>query len=520
MAKNQIEQKDASFLSLETVDAEAGTFKGYIGTTGELDDVGDIILQGGFKETAPNVLVNGFFAADHTWNLASEVGIFTYAVEDERGLYVEGVFHNTPDAQMVRQKMLTRIQHKKPCKTSIGYRPSARPVILYPSQYERELPRFLKPSKLQEGLAKAVQFDKIRILPKVEVFEGSGVQIPANPSAELTSVKSLDGQDVSATSVVTDEKAAMGNNNTTEKKDYFAEAIAEIEINQGLWPAFEALREAIDELQDDCAAGECATPTQDLRDILNSFAQRIYSLVAPRLTTGDASAESDMTMASLDSHLSVLLALKDGSLAGLSNAAHSATVHAAVAEYEKYGKLITEEVVKLVGREQEIIQLRLEKKSGRTISQATSARLKGHCDSIKGHCGSMKEMASNLEKVCGDLMKMAQMHEDAGMGADESQKATAVEAVEEKGQSGENKPNATSAEEAATSEEGQSSSETVETTEAEVSAEEKSANPAETPEEESSAPSVDDALKRTRQLALKQLQTNLRLRKAKRLRQA
>lgn len=514
MAKNQIEQKDASFLSLETVDAEAGTFKGYIGTTGELDDVGDIILQGGFKETAPNVLINGFFAADHTWNLASEIGIFTYAVEDEKGLYVEGVFHKTPDAQMVRQKMLTRIQHKKPCKTSIGYRPSARPVILYPSQYERELPRYLKPSKLQEGLAKAAQFDKIRILPKVEVFEGSGVQIPANPSAELTSVKSLDGQDVSATSVMTDEKAAMGN--TTEKKDYFAEAIAEIEINQGLWPAFEALREAIDELQDDCAAGECATPTQDLRDILNSFAQRIYSLVAPRLTTGDASAESDMTMASLDSHLSVLLALKDGSLAGLSNAAHSATVHAAVAEYEKYGKLITEEVVKLVEREQEIIQLRLERKSGRTISQATSARLKGHCDSIKGHCGSMKEMAQNLEQVCGDLMKMAMMHEEAGM--DESQKTAAVEA-EEKGQSGENQPDAATAEETATSEESKSSSEAVETTVAEIATEEKSASPAETPEE-SSAPSVDETLKRKRQIALKQLQTSLKLRQAKRLRQS
>lgn len=176
----------AQFKSLNEGD---GRLIGHASVCGNLDDVGDIILAGAY-ENLSEFSGSGFLAGDHQWTFSQEVGLVLSAKEDSKGLLAEYEFHSTPDAQAIRQKILKRMKLGKPVKMSIGYAPTAQPLFIYPNQYDRELPKYLKPQYLKEGLAKARQFERVRILPRVKVFEGSVVQIPANSEAEVMSIKS------------------------------------------------------------------------------------------------------------------------------------------------------------------------------------------------------------------------------------------------------------------------------------------------------------------------------------------
>lgn len=189
----KLERKFAKFIDLKTIDDENGPggFEGHASISGNLDDGGDIILDGSFKSVIDAFLRSGFTAHSHEWDIKDGViGYPMEAYEDENGLFVSMKFHSTDDAQTVRTKMRERIEDGKEVGLSIGYRPS-KPTYIYPKDFEKELPKYLKPEFLEAGLAKAKQFKFIRVIPTMsELKEFSVVTSPMNQESQVVNVKS------------------------------------------------------------------------------------------------------------------------------------------------------------------------------------------------------------------------------------------------------------------------------------------------------------------------------------------
>lgn len=182
-------------LDFDTKSNSPGILKGYANVTAEIDDGGDIILPGAFQDGIDEFLKTGFLAHSHDWGVASgQIGYPVVAREDDHGFYVEAEFHSTPDAQIVRTKAAERMNAGKQVGLSIGYRPSATPAYITPDQYASELPKYVKPSRLAENLAKAQLFSRIRLLSKVENKEFSIVTSPMNKLSEATAIKSNEGE--------------------------------------------------------------------------------------------------------------------------------------------------------------------------------------------------------------------------------------------------------------------------------------------------------------------------------------
>lgn len=190
MPKAKLERKFARFTDLKSIEEGPGGFEGHASVSGNLDDGGDIILDGSFKDVLDNFLKSGFTAHSHDWDIKDGViGYPMQAHEDDNGLFVSMKFHSTDDAQTVRTKMRERIADDKEVGLSIGYRPGDTQFI-YPKDYEKELPKYLKPHFLQEGLKKAKQFKHVRVIPTMsELKEFSVVTSAMNGEAGVTSVK-------------------------------------------------------------------------------------------------------------------------------------------------------------------------------------------------------------------------------------------------------------------------------------------------------------------------------------------
>src|SRR6185369_16031625 len=108
--------------SLKTSDSGPGTISGYRAVF-SVDEGGDLILPGAFKDTIPEYLNSGFTAHSHQWSFSEAVGFPLSAKEDSHGFYVVSQFHSTPDAQMVRTKAKERMDAGKQVGFSFGYAP-------------------------------------------------------------------------------------------------------------------------------------------------------------------------------------------------------------------------------------------------------------------------------------------------------------------------------------------------------------------------------------------------------------
>lgn len=127
--------------------------KGYLSTwadPGNLDRQGEYVLRGAFTQTLKRFNENPVMLRDHVNMTDFQVGSFTKAIEDDKGLYVEGLLSNSPRVQHVR--FLVAEGHLK--TLSIGG--------LW----------FFK----EDG----------RGIARAELFEGSLTPIPANPEALVT----------------------------------------------------------------------------------------------------------------------------------------------------------------------------------------------------------------------------------------------------------------------------------------------------------------------------------------------
>lgn len=187
----QVQHKFISFAEFKAINEDGpGGWRGYLSKTGEIDDGGDLIPQGAYADTIEQFLSRGFNAESHDWTFSKMIGFPTAAKEDDIGLDVTSQFHGTPDAQLIRTKVSERIAAGKGVYMSIGYAPAATPIFIQPKDYAAQIPLYCRPDQVEANLAMAARFQKIRVLPKVELFEGSIVSVPMLRSAAVTSVKS------------------------------------------------------------------------------------------------------------------------------------------------------------------------------------------------------------------------------------------------------------------------------------------------------------------------------------------
>lgn len=162
--------RSAPALQHKTVDCQfkaaddgSGSFELYAAVFGNRDRQGDIIEPGAFTNLTEFV-ADGFGLLNHAMYELPVAWIDT-AVQDQKGLKITGRFHTTHHAQALRTTITERMAAGKSVKCSIGYLTSDTADEKVDGQYVRRI--------------KALQ-----------VYEFSFVNLPANPSAEVTAAKS------------------------------------------------------------------------------------------------------------------------------------------------------------------------------------------------------------------------------------------------------------------------------------------------------------------------------------------
>jgi HK97 family phage prohead protease len=144
---------------------ESGSFELYAAVFGNVDRQGDVISVGAFQ-SLDKFVQDGWGAVNHV-NCLLPVAWIETAEQDDHGLRVRGKFHSTPEAQACRTVVTERMKAGKSVKCSIGY------LIL-------------------EDAVETRDKRQIRLLKKLEVFEFSFVNLPANPEAEVIDAKRLE----------------------------------------------------------------------------------------------------------------------------------------------------------------------------------------------------------------------------------------------------------------------------------------------------------------------------------------
>lgn len=185
----KIERKFIDLKDLVVSEDGPGTIEGYRAVFGEIDEGGDLIVPGFFKESIAEYLDAGFTTHSHDWAFDKTVGYPLEAKEDDHGLHVKSEFHTTDDAQAVRQKAIERKKAGKRVGFSFGYSISDKSYI-EAKDFKEQLPLYVKPERLQANLLKAQNFDRIRILKKGEIIEDAIVTAPMNKLAMASAVKS------------------------------------------------------------------------------------------------------------------------------------------------------------------------------------------------------------------------------------------------------------------------------------------------------------------------------------------
>lgn len=147
-------------------DGGFGTLSGY-GSTWSLDEGGDVILQGAFKDAIPEFIERGFVPVGHDW-MGLPVASIKSAREDDDGLFFEAEFHSTTAAQDARTVVQERLARGKFVGLSIGFMPD----------YDDDGVEWRE--------------DGIRVIKRIkELAEISIVTVPMNREAGVSLVKGL-----------------------------------------------------------------------------------------------------------------------------------------------------------------------------------------------------------------------------------------------------------------------------------------------------------------------------------------
>lgn len=105
---------------VQTDDGGPGRFAGYAVTYGQPLISGDVVKFGAFDQSLDGFLLRGALLSQHDWD-KTPVGMFTSAKSDDHGLWLEGVWHSTEDAQTSRTIAQERIAAGKSVALSVGF---------------------------------------------------------------------------------------------------------------------------------------------------------------------------------------------------------------------------------------------------------------------------------------------------------------------------------------------------------------------------------------------------------------
>lgn len=142
---------------------DAGTVELYAAAFGNIDRQREVIEPGAFANL-DEFVKSGWIAINHEWD-DLPVASVSSAVQDMAGLRITAEWHSTDEAQACRTVVKERLARGKSVKCSIGYR------VLDDAMEQRD------------GMT-------VRVLKRVELYEASIVNLPANPQAEVVGVKS------------------------------------------------------------------------------------------------------------------------------------------------------------------------------------------------------------------------------------------------------------------------------------------------------------------------------------------
>lgn len=185
MSEQKPEQKFIELTEFKSSDENSGSFEGYANNFGVLDSYDDITLPGCSKDCLPEFLQSGFTAPDHRWGIASEIGIPMEAFEDAVGIYIKSIYHPTPDAQQIRQKVNNRLANGKKVSLSIGYWTLEKEYVVG----EEAAPFLNNPSQNVLNYLKEKQ-PLVRLLRKIKLMEHSIVPRGANSDSAVSEGKS------------------------------------------------------------------------------------------------------------------------------------------------------------------------------------------------------------------------------------------------------------------------------------------------------------------------------------------
>ncbi len=210
-------------------DAEAGTLEGYGSKFNVIDQVGDVVLPGAFKNSLMGGPQNIKFLWQH--NPAEPIGIFTEMKEYADGLYFKAQLANTQRGNEARELMKMGAIDG----FSIGYIP------------------LIEERSEQKGR-------NVNLVKEVKLMEVSLVTFPCNTQARLESIKSefderfgsltLEQQQVVRQFIdaITDTKAAIEDDTVITISDE-AETIVEA-VEEAADETIKAANEALDALRE------------------------------------------------------------------------------------------------------------------------------------------------------------------------------------------------------------------------------------------------------------------------------
>jgi uncharacterized protein len=150
-------------VEIKGVDGDPGTATAYVAVFGNVDRQGEVIQPGAFTNLE-SFVKDGWIALSHDF---AELPVATVesAMQDEKGLLLSWRWHTTDDAQECRTVVRERMERGKAVKCSIGYR-------------------------VLDAAPETRDGGTVYVLKRIELFEASIVNLPANPKAEVVGVKS------------------------------------------------------------------------------------------------------------------------------------------------------------------------------------------------------------------------------------------------------------------------------------------------------------------------------------------
>lgn len=171
-----METKEFRF-EIKSID-EKGWFSGYASTFGNVDRVKELVAPGAFTKSLDKFVNEGVIVWQHDWSMP--IGKPTKAIQDEHGLYVEGVLSDTTAGRDAR----TLINDKVIQKLSIGY------IVKNSIPFTKDnIKSFVSDELSEEEKTDLLRYG--RVLTEIELLEFSPVSIPANESASILHSKNV-----------------------------------------------------------------------------------------------------------------------------------------------------------------------------------------------------------------------------------------------------------------------------------------------------------------------------------------